>query len=104
MKNISGVEFKRDVSGKAKSVTIDLQKHGEALQFFLEQVGALSEEENFVSTRSAKMKHSDAWVKVSHAKPLHTHIYIGHGILGCLVEVERVTAKNVKSYLLRTSL
>ena len=47
MKNISGVEFKRDVSGKAKSVTIDLQKHGEALQFFLEQVGALSEEENF---------------------------------------------------------
>ncbi len=34
MKDISGVEFKRDVSGKAKSVTIDLQKHGEALQFF----------------------------------------------------------------------
>ena len=47
MENISGVEFKRDVSGKAKSVTIDLQKHREALQFFLEQVGALSEEENF---------------------------------------------------------
>ena len=36
MKNISGVEFKRDVSGKAKSVTIDLQKHGKALQFFLD--------------------------------------------------------------------
>jgi hypothetical protein len=48
MKNISGIEFKRDPTGKAKSVTIDLQKHGEALQLFLENVGAsIPEDDDF---------------------------------------------------------
>ena len=68
MKNISGVEFKRDISGKAKSVTIDLQKHGKALQFFLEQVGALSEEENL------EKKWSE-WISGEElVKRVHTHL------------------------------
>ena len=68
MKNISGVEFKRDVSGKAKSVTIDLQKHGKALQFFLEQVGALFEEENF------EKKWSEGISGEELVKRVHTHL------------------------------
>jgi hypothetical protein len=68
MKNISGVEFKRDISGKAKSVTIDLQKHGKALQFFLEQVGALSEEENF------EKKWSEGISGEELVKRVHTHL------------------------------
>jgi len=40
MKDISGIEFNRDTSGRPKSVTIDLEKHGKALQYFLEKTGA----------------------------------------------------------------
>ncbi len=47
MKNTVGIQFNNDASGKAKSVTIDLKKHGKELQFFLEKVGAVSVEEDF---------------------------------------------------------
>ncbi len=47
MKNTVGIQFNNDASGKAKSVTIDLKKHGKELQFFLEKVGAISVEDDF---------------------------------------------------------
>lgn len=47
MKNTVGVQFNNDSSGKAKSVTIDLKKHGKELQFFLEKVGAISVDDDF---------------------------------------------------------
>ena len=68
MKNISGVEFKRDISGKAKSGTIDLQRHGKGLHCFLEQVGALSEEENF------EKKWSEGISGEELVKRVHTHL------------------------------
>lgn len=67
MKNISGVEFKRDVFGKAKSVTIDLQKHGEALQFFLEKVGAFTKEDDDFEKKWAEGITGDELVKRVHA-------------------------------------
>lgn len=45
MKNISGITFNRDTSGQPKSVTIDLEKHGKALQYFLDKTGASLEQE-----------------------------------------------------------
>lgn len=66
MKDIPGVEFKRDVSGKAKSVTIDLQKHGEALQFFLEKVGAFADDDDF-EKKWAEGITGDELVKRVHA-------------------------------------
>ena len=47
MKNTVGIQFNNDASGKAKSVTIDLKKHGKELQFFLEKAGAISVEDDF---------------------------------------------------------
>lgn len=67
MKDISGVEFKRDVSGKAKSVTIDLQKHGEALHFFLEKVGAFTDEDDDFEKKWAEGITGDELVKRVHA-------------------------------------
>jgi hypothetical protein len=40
------VQFKRDVSGKPKSVTIDLQQHGKDLQFFFRKNGAFANEDD----------------------------------------------------------
>lgn len=47
MKNTIGVKFSNDASGKIKSVTIDLLKHGKDLQPFFEKVGAISNEDDF---------------------------------------------------------
>ena len=46
MKNISGIKFNRDTSGQPKSVTIDLEKHGKALHYFLDKSGALSDQDD----------------------------------------------------------
>jgi len=47
MKNSVGIQFNKDASGRAKSVTIDLKKHGKELQLFLEKNGAISIEDEF---------------------------------------------------------
>lgn len=47
MKNIIGIHFNKDTSGKEKSVTIDLNKYGNDLQNFLEKIGAVSKEDVF---------------------------------------------------------
>lgn len=67
MKNISGVEFERDVSGKPKSVTIDLQKHGEDLRFFLEKVGAFAPEDDDFEKKWTEGISGDELVKRVHA-------------------------------------
>jgi hypothetical protein len=47
MKEISGIEFNMNSLGIAKSVTIDLEKHGKELQKFLIKIGAFSDENDF---------------------------------------------------------
>jgi len=67
MENISGVEFNRDVSGKPKSVTIDLQQHGKDLQFFLEKVGAFPKEDDDFEKKWTESISGDELVKRVHA-------------------------------------
>ena len=45
MPNISGIKLHRTPSGKIKSVTIDMKKHGELLKPLLEKVGAVEEDD-----------------------------------------------------------
>jgi hypothetical protein len=69
MKNVSGIEFKKDHTGKAKSVTIDLQKHGEALQVFLETVGASIPEDDDFEKKWNEGIDGDELIK-----RVHTHL------------------------------
>jgi len=69
MKNISGIEFIKDHTGKAKSVTIDLQKHGDALRLFLENVGASVPEDDDFEKKWAEGITGDELVK-----RVHTHL------------------------------
>lgn len=69
MKNISGIEFTKDHTGKAKSVTIDLQEHGDALQLFLENVGASIPEDDDFEKKWAEGINGDELVK-----RVHTHL------------------------------
>ena len=45
MARIAGVQFKDNVKGVHTHVTIDLKKHGEKLKPFLEEIGAIEEDE-----------------------------------------------------------
>lgn len=47
MKNITGIQFKNDATGKVKSVTIDLERYGKDLHNFLKKNGAISEDDDF---------------------------------------------------------
>ena len=45
MARIAGVQFKDNVRGVHTHVIIDLKKHGEKLKPFLEEIGAIEEDE-----------------------------------------------------------
>jgi len=47
IKEIAGIQFNKDASGKEQSVTIDLKKHGKELQSFLAIIGAIANEDIF---------------------------------------------------------
>jgi uncharacterized protein YaiE (UPF0345 family) len=45
MARIAGIQFNKTPSGKVKSVTFDLKKHGEVITPVLESLGAIEEDE-----------------------------------------------------------
>ena len=45
MAHISGIKLHRTPTGKIKSVTFDMKKHGDLLQPILKQVGAVEEDD-----------------------------------------------------------
>jgi len=47
MKEIAGIQFNKDASGKEQSVTIDLKKHGNEIQSFLMKIGAIETADTF---------------------------------------------------------
>jgi uncharacterized protein with GYD domain len=47
MKEIAGIQFNKDASGKEQSVTIDLKKYGNEIQSFLMKIGAIETADTF---------------------------------------------------------
>ncbi|WP_396176191.1 hypothetical protein [Flavobacterium sp.] len=47
MKEIAGIQFNKDASGKEQSVTIDLKKYGNEIQSFLMKIGAIETADAF---------------------------------------------------------
>lgn len=45
MVRIAGIQFKYNAEGVRTHVTIDLKKHGEKIKPFLQEIGALEEDE-----------------------------------------------------------
>ena len=49
MATIKGIQFENDANGKPIAIKIDLKKYGEQLEPFLQQIGVVSEHNNFDS-------------------------------------------------------
>jgi len=66
MQNISGIQFNRDNTGRAKSVTIDLEKYGKELQVFLDKIGATCTPEDDFEKKWVEGITGDELVKRVH--------------------------------------
>ena len=73
MAQIAGIKFNNSSSGELKSVTIDLKKHWDAIRPFLENVGALEDDDfekdwakggrTVEEARAESLKRIKAWKK-----------------------------------------
>ena len=72
MENVSGIQFNKDDSGLTKSVTIDIEKHGNELKIFLKKLGVSDIEYAYFEQKRVDGISGDELVKRvnSHIKTL----------------------------------